>query len=197
MRAKLLAMADPARKRATYDDVLAVPGTLVAEVVDGVLHTSLRPALRHARATTSLISELGGPFDRGRGGPGGWHILIEPELHLGSDILVPDLAGWRRDRLATIPDVAFLTLAPDWLCETLSPSTAGFDRGDKLVVYAREHVPYVWFVDPIARTLEVLALDGPSYRVHAVHHGAAVVRAAPFDAVELELAGLWLSADPT
>ncbi len=148
--------------------------------------------MARARATTSLVSDLGGPFDRGRGGPGGWHILIEPELHLARDIVVPDLGGWRRDTLVEIPNAAFVTTPPDWVCETLSPSTAGFDRGRKLAVYAREGVAHVWLVDPIARTLEVLALDGPTYRVHGVHHGDASVRAVPFDAIELELGALWL-----
>jgi len=185
-------MATPGRKRATYDDVLAAPEHMVAEIVGGVLHTSPRPAARHSRATSSLHGDIAGPFDRGRNGPGGWLILIEPELHVGDDIVVPDLAAWRRARMPECPDVVYFELAPDWVCETLSPSTAGFDRRDKLAVYAREQVTHVWFVDPIARTLEILALDGQTYRVHAVHHGDAVVRAEPFDAVELELASWWL-----
>jgi hypothetical protein len=185
-------MANPGRKGATYADVLAAPDHRVAELVDQVLHTSPRPSLRHAMATSSLHGDLQGPFGRGRHGPGGWIILVEPELHLGGDILVPDVAGWRRTRMPECPVDAFTELAPDWLCETLSPSTAGFDRGEKLAVYARERVERVWLVDPIARTLEVLALDGRSYRLHAVHHGDAVIRAEPFDAIELDLAGWWL-----
>lgn len=185
-------MADPGRKRATYDDVLAAPEHVVAEIVDGVLHTSPRPAFRHSRATTRAVGDLHGPFDRARNGPGGWVILFEPELHLGADIVVPDIAGWRRERMPECPDVLHANLAPDWLCETLSPSTAGFDRREKLGVYARECVHNVWFIDPIARTLEILALDGSTYRLHAVHHGDVVVRAEPFHAIELELASWWL-----
>lgn len=185
-------MADTARKRATYEDVQAAPAHLVAQVLDGTLVTLPRPAAPHARAASTLGIDLGGPFDRQRGGPGGWHILDEPELHLGADILVPDLAGWRRERLPSIPRAAFFALAPDWVCEVLSPSTAGIDRGMKLSIYAREAVPTVWFVDPDARTLEVLCLDGATYRVHAVHHGSGRVRAVPFDAIELELAALWV-----
>jgi Uma2 family endonuclease len=179
-------------KRATYEDVLAAPAHLVAQVIDGVLVTMPRPAAPHARAASTLGMDVGGPFDRGRGGPGGWHILDEPELHLGADIVVPDLAGWRRERMPTLPRGAFFTAAPDCLCEVLSPSTAGIDRGSKLAIYAREQVPHVWFVDPEARTLEVLTLDGPTYRLTAVHHGDARVRAEPFEAVELELGALWL-----
>ena len=185
-------MADPARKRATYEDLLAAPAHLVAQLLEGTLYTLPRPAAPHARAASTLGIDLGGPFDRQRGGPGGWHILYEPELHLAADILVPDLAGWRRERLPSIPRAAFFTLAPDCVCEVLSPSTAGIDRGVKLSIYARESVPHVWFVDPDARTLEVLALDGSSYRVHAVHHDRERVRANPFEAIELELAALWV-----
>src|SRR6185437_11076720 len=127
------AMGAPAKHGATYADVLAAPAGMVAEVVHGVLHTQPRPAMPHTRAASRLGGELGGPFDRGRGGPGGWIILYEPELHLGEDILVPDLGGWRRERLPKVPmGAAYLTLAPDWICEVVSPSTQAFDRGDKL-----------------------------------------------------------------
>ena len=176
---------------ATYDDVLAAPRNVVAELVLGVLHTHSRPRLKHARASSALGVELGHPFERGRGGPGGWIILDEPELHLGADILVPDLGGWRRSRLPELPDEAFLTLAPDWLCEVLSPSIAAFDRAQKLPLYARAGVPWVWFVDPDLQTLEVLELAGSAYRIVETHCADAVVRAEPFDAMELALALLW------
>lgn len=179
------------RRIASYDDVLAAPGDVVAEVVAGTLHTSPRPRLRHAGVATVLGEELGPPFRRGRGGPGGWLILDEPELHLGADIVVPDLAGWVRSRLPELPDTAYLELAPDWACEVLSPSTAAFDRRDKLPVYARERVQHVWLVDPASRVLEVLRLDGPGYRIVATFAGDDVARAEPFDALALELRALW------
>lgn len=175
----------------------AVPARLVAEIVAGVLHTMPRPARRHTIAASNLGEELGPPFKRGRGGPGGWVILDEPELHLGPgpDILVPDLAGWRRERM---PDAVgdddappFFDLSPDWACEVLSPRTEGFDRGEKVPIYARESVRHVWLVDPIEQTLEVLTLDGARYALAAVHHGEVRVRAEPFDAIELDLAILW------
>src|SRR5213075_1455047 len=122
----------PIRRSATYQDVLAVPDHLVAEILDGELFTSPRPAIPHAVAVSRLSSDLGGPFERGRGGPGGWWILYEPELHLAEDIVVPDLAGWRRERLSEMPRAAYLTLAPDWACEMLSPLTESIDRGKKL-----------------------------------------------------------------
>jgi Uma2 family endonuclease len=136
-------MGDPAKRRATYDDVLAAPAHVVAEVVNGVLHTQPRPAPPHSLASSRLGGELMGPFDRGKGGPGGRLILDEPELHLGEHIVVPDLGGWRRARMPRVPrEVAFFTLAPDWICEVVSPSTQAFDRGDKLDVYARAGVAH-------------------------------------------------------
>ena len=131
------------------------------------------------------------PFDHGRGGPGGWWILDEPELHLRTDVLVPDLAGWRRSRMPKYPDCAYFTLSPDWLCEVLSPSTSRLDRAQKLAVYARERVPHAWLIDPLARTLEVLRLDSGRWTILATHAGAEVVRAEPFAEIELELSSLW------
>ncbi len=180
------------RRRATYEDVLAAPRHLVAEVIDGVLHMNPRPAMPHAAATTALGEELGPPFKRARGGPGGWILLDEPELHLGADILVPDLGGWRRERLPTLTDDApFLTLAPDWICEVLSPSSAKVDRTEKLPIYAREGVRYAWVVDPLARTLEALRLESGRWLIVGAWRDDARVRAEPFDAIELDLAILW------
>lgn len=183
--------AEPLRRRASYEDVLDTPEHLVAEILDGALHTHPRPAGPHSEAASVLGMDLGGPFHRGRGGPGGWLILDEPELHLGLDILVPDLAGWRRERLPAVPDAAFIELAPDWACEVLSPSTALVDRRLKLPIYAREAVRHVWLVDPRLQLLEVLRLDGDTYRLVQSHGEAEVVRAEPFDAIELELGALW------
>ena len=189
-------MGDPAKRRATYQDVLDAPSNVVAEVIFGVLHTVPRPRIRHAVAASTLGSELGGPFVRGKDGPGGWVILDEPELHLGSepDIVVPDLAGWRRERMPRIPrDDAFVSLAPDWACEVLSPSTQAIDRTDKMDVYRREGVTHVWHVDPEGRTLEVFRLEQSSQRYlqAAVWRGDMKVRAEPFDVIELELGALW------
>lgn len=189
-------MANPARNAATYADVLAAPRHMVAEIIAGDLHLFPRPAPRHAVAASALGEELGPPFKRGRGGPGGWMILDEPELHLSADILVPDLAGWRIERLPTVPqDEAYFTLAPDWVCEVLSPPTIKVDRAEKLPSYARERVAHVWLVDPSLRTLEVLKLDGTTWRLLAVHRDDARVRAEPFDAIELELGVLWAGVE--
>ena len=180
---------EPALKKspATYEDLLRVPQHLVAEIINGDLHTNPRPAPRHADASSGLGGVLRNPFDRGRGGPGGWRILGEPELHLGADVLVPDLAGWRRERLPSLPSDAYFSVPPDWVCEVLSPSTASVDRVKKLAIYAREHVKHAWLVDPIARTLEVLRLEQGRWSIVSSFADFAVVRAEPFDAIDLDL----------
>jgi Uma2 family endonuclease len=184
-------MADPARRRATYQDVIDAPAHKVAEIIDGELSLSPRPGGPHAAAASALGTELTFPFDRGRGGPGGWIILFEPELHLGEDILVPDIAGWRRTRMPHIANEAYFTLPPDWLCEVLSPATSKRDRADKLPVYARHGVNYVWLVNPIERMLEALKLESGRWVILGVWRDDARVRAEPFEALELELEVLW------
>ena len=179
------------KKPVTYVDLEALPPHVVGEIVEGELYASPRPAVPHVVAGSRLGAELGGPFDRGRGGPGGWLLLDAPELHLGEDVLVPDLAGWRRERMPRAPRTAAISLAPDWVCEVLSPSTVALDRGAKLRAYARAGVRHVWWVDPLARTLEVLRLEGVHFLLLDTYTGTARVRAHPFEALELELAALW------
>jgi Uma2 family endonuclease len=181
----------PPRREATYEDIEKLPPNVVGELVDGELYVSPRPASRHAMATTMLGGELVGPFSRGKGGPGGWLILDEPELHLGSNVLVPDMAAWRRERMPELPDTVGLTLAPDWVCEVLSPSTTVLDRGRKMRVYAREGVRHAWLVDPVAQMLEVYRQEGGRWVQLDTHVGAVSVRAEPFEALALELGALW------
>lgn len=171
-----------------------MPDYLVAEIVAGELHTSPRPASPHAFAASSLGMDLGSAFQKGRGGPGGWWILDEPELHLGEDVVVPDLAGWRRETMPEVPNEAFFTTVPDWLCEVLSPSTSRLDRTGKLPVYAREGVGHVWLLDPLQQTLEVYRLLDGQWLLVSTHAEADRVRAEPFDELELDLSELWLSA---
>jgi len=180
-------------KRATYEDVLNAPENKVAEILDGELVLSPRPAPRHAVAS-SRLGRILGPFDDDPGGPGGWWILDEPELHFGEQVLVPDLASWRRDRMPVIADEARFTLAPDWVCEVLSPSTQKHDRSRKLRIYAEAGVAHAWLVDPVERTLEVLRLKDGAWTIVGVCVDADVVRIHPFEAIQIELARLWPDA---
>ena len=178
--------------RATYQDVLDAPPHRVAEIVDGVLYTHPRPAMPHALATSSLGHDLTGPFQFGRGGPGGWRIIDEPELHLGEDILVPDLAGWRRERMPGYPDAAYCTLAPDWVCEVISPSTRKLDLHGKRPIYARERCRA-----PVACRTDGSHPGGPSSR--ATESGSCSrprrttpqSASVPFEAVTFSLGDLW------
>jgi Uma2 family endonuclease len=183
-------------KRATYEDVLNAPENKVAEILDGELFLSPRPAPRHAVAYARLLSGLGMPFDRGQSGPGGWWILGEPELHLGEHVVVPDVAGWRRERMPAMPEEAYFPLAPDWVCEVLSPSTERIDRSRKLRIYAEASVAHVWLVNPVERTLEVLRLRDGAWTIVAVFSGSDAIRAEPFEALELELGALWVDPPP-
>ena len=185
-----------ARKRATYQDLLAVPDHLVAEIIDGTLYTSPRPARPHARASSKLMFRIGPPWDLGEGGPGGWDLFNEPELHLGSDVVVPDIAGWRRGRL-TPEETVYFTTVPDWACEILSPSTENRDRIQKLHLYGERGVQWVWLVHPIHRYIEVFERTDAGMVVRqAVEHGGSVAL-MPFDAVPFELSDLWEDEPPT
>jgi Uma2 family endonuclease len=189
---------DPGRNDPAVEEAFeAAPETVIAEILDGELSLMSRPARRHTRSSSGLGVLLGGPFGYGLGGPGGWVILDEPELHFGPrpDKVVPDLAGWRRERM---PDAlgpedgpAHFDLAPDWVCEVVSPSSQARDRGVKMRIYRRENVAHYWLVDPVLRTLEVYELEGGRYFLVDTFEGHTRVRAAPFEAVELDLALLW------
>ena len=180
-------------KRATYEDVLNAPDNKVAEILDGELFLSPRPGPKHV-VTSSRLGRVLGPFDEDPGGPGGWWILDEPELHLGNQVVVPDLAGWRRERLPAVPEEAHFSLGPDWICEVLSPSTERIDRGRKLRIYAEAGVAHAWFVNPVERTVEVLRLRDGAWTIVAVCSDSDTVRIEPFETIELELGRLW--ADP-
>ena len=179
-----MAQADRRQHPATYEDLRNVPDHLVAEIVDGELYASPRPAPRHADASSTLGGLLHAPFDRGRGGPGGWRVLDEPELHLGRDILVPDLAGWRRERLPSLPEEAYFSVAPDWICEVVSPSTAALDRVKKLTVYGRERVQHAWLIDPVAQTVEVLRLENARWVIVSTCAGGSFPNATPDNAAD-------------
>jgi Uma2 family endonuclease len=184
-------MPAPKLSPATYADIEALPPNIVGEIAFGVLHTHPRPAPRHGLAASVVIAELGNPFQQGRGGPGGWLFIVEPELHLGPHTVVPDIAGWRDERLPELPDTAWIETPPDWVCEVLSPSTQRFDRTDKLAIYAAFGVGHCWYVDPITKTLEVFALTNGKWLLAATFKDADPVTAPPFEAHTFALDVLW------
>ena len=189
-------MSDPVdqKKRATYQDVLDAPEHKVAEIVNGELRLSPRPAAPHTAVHSSLFGEVQPPFGRGRGGPGGWVFLFEPALHLGDDILVPDLAGWRRERMPHVPDAAFFTLAPDWVCEVISLSRESYDRIEKMPIYAAAGVSFAWLVNPTRHTVEAYRLIDGKWTVVGLHKDTERARIEPFEAIELDLAMLWIDS---
>ncbi|MGU3454057.1 Uma2 family endonuclease [Methylobacterium sp. 391_Methyba4] len=189
-------MAEAAVRQATYAELEAVPAHLVAEIIDGVLETHPRPRPRHAMAASDLSTLLGTPFRYGRGGPGGWIFMIEPELHLGAHVVVPDLAAWRRERVPTDLEAAHIEIAPDWVCEILSPSTVRLDRGRKRRIYAEAKIGHLWLLDPAAGVLEGFALaDGRWVLLATVQRGESVAL-PPFDAVPFPLDDLFPFDDP-
>jgi Uma2 family endonuclease len=182
-------MSDRAKSDDVYQQFLATPEHKVAEIIDGRLIIQPRPGSWQALATVALLSALYRRFVDANAG--GWVILKEPELHLARDILVPDIVGWQRERMPVMPDVAAFELAPDWICEVLSASTAGLDRAEKLPIYARHGVSHAWLVDPVAQTLEVLKRDGQQWLLLGTHRDQAMIRAEPFEALEWDLGTLW------
>jgi Uma2 family endonuclease len=191
-------MADPmaqAKRRATYEDLLRVPDTKIAEIIEGELVVSPRPATPHAFAASEIAAGLLPAFHgpTAHDGPGGWWIFAEPELHLADDVLVPDFGGWRCKRMPTVPNAGALGIPPDWVCEILSPSSVRHDRVAKMRCYARESVSHVWLVDPSARTLETFRLEAGRWMVASSHAGEESVRAEPFAEVELTLGRWWLA----
>jgi Uma2 family endonuclease len=179
------------RRPATYQDVLDAPADMIAELANGALHLHPRPASRHSAACFGIAGSLDHPFRRGIGGPGGWRFAFEPELHLGPDLLVPDLCGWRRERMPVFPDAPAFDLAPDWACELLSPGTRRFDLTEKRHIYGANGVRHLWLVDPQAQTLEAFELREGAWTLAAAFKDDDEVRAVPFDAVGFPLSALW------
>jgi Uma2 family endonuclease len=186
-------MGKTAREQATYADIEALPEHVTGEIIDGELIATPRPAADHGFTASVLGVEITAPFQLGRGGgPGGWIILDEVEIRFGEDLLVPDLSGWRRERFPGRPQTNWLDVPPDWVCEILSPSTSRKDRVHKMRIYARHSVSHAWLVDPAARTLEVFRLQDGKWLLLDVFADNDLVRAEPFEAVELTLGNLWM-----
>jgi Uma2 family endonuclease len=183
----------PAFKQTLYEQLAALPEGLTGEILNGQLHTQPRPTAPHLRVESTLGSKVHRRYDEGDGGPGGWWILVEPELHFVRDteVLVPDIAGWRRERMPSLPDGHRFEVVPDWICEILSPSTESKDREIKMPIYAHYGVAYAWLVDAKRRTLEVFALSHGRWDTVAKVEGEQAVTLPPFEAMRLELGSLW------
>jgi Uma2 family endonuclease len=177
-----------------YEQLEALPEGLTGEILDGQLYTQPRPAGPHGLAASSLGDELVGPFQKARGGPGGWWIIDEPELHFirDAEVDVPDLAGWRRERMPAPPEGHRFEVVPDWVCEVLSPATASKDRQVKMPIYARFGVAYAWLIDPRARTLEAYESKGGAWRIIGSYSGNEQACVAPFGAISIPLEALWM-----
>ena len=184
-------MSQPLRRAATYADIEALPPNIVGEILFGELVTHPRPSPRHAAASYSLSGELAGPFQKGRGGPGGWVFFSEPELHLGPHVVVPDLAGWRRERLKNYPETNYFELAPDWVCEVLSGSTEGRDRTSKRRIYAEAGVGHLWLIDPRFQLLEAFVETSGQWLLIGTWASDEVASVRPFEAISIALADLW------
>lgn len=186
-------MAEAPRLKTLYEKLEDLPEGLNGEIIDGQLYTEPRPKPDHAVAASNLGAELIGPYSRGRNGPGGWWIIDEPEIHFvhKTEVVVPDLGGWRRERLPAVPDGDHFATVPDWVCEVLSPSTRSKDREMKMPLFARYGVPYVWLIDPKIYTLETYELRGAELVLTGTFGPASSLAAAPFEAVRLKVAELW------
>ena len=174
-----------------YQELLDLPENMHGEIINGELHTQPRPAPKHALAASYLGSDLVGPYGKGRGGPGGWWIIDEPEIHLGSDIFVPDIAGWKKERMPLLPETAYFDLSPDWICEVISQSTARKDRVLKMPLYAKNKVQYIWLIEPITKILEVYQLEGPYWTLIGTFADSDKVTIAPFTEISIDLSFLW------
>lgn len=189
-------MADPAKRQATYADIEALPEGVRGELIYGALYTHPRPNTRHSMVATALGMELGTPFQRGRGGPGGWVFMIEPEVKFGDNLLVPDIVGWRRERLPAVAATNWVPVRPDWVCEATSPSTALRDRHFKRDIYARAGVPHYWILDPRLRFLEVFQLEDGGWKLFGTLSAGSDVAAPPFESHSFPLDALWPLGEP-
>ena len=186
-------MPEPARRKAVYEDLFEIPENMTGEIIDGELIVTPQPSRKHTVAASRLGGEILPPYDFGRGGgPGGWIILDEPEISFGEDILVPDLAGWKKERFPVEEPHNWISVSPDWVCEILSPSTAQTDRTLKMPIYSRHGVSYAWLIDPVLKTLEVYRFEPGIWIGIGAYAKSSKVHAEPFSELELDLGLLWL-----
>jgi Uma2 family endonuclease len=192
LRDRIVLVSDPAKRLATYADLLVLPGDERGEVIGGEIVVQPSPTPAHQSTIAEIYAELRNPFQRGRGGPGGWWLIPDVDVEFGvHDILRPDISGWRRDRVPGFPAERPVRHRPDWLCEGLSPRTALHDQGDKRAIYQSAGVPWYWLVDPLNRTLSVLRLVPDGYVVDQVAGDQGIVALPPFEAVTIDLASVF------
>jgi len=185
-------MGEPAKRKATYDDLHSVPENMIGEIIDGELHAMLRPSPKHAKVASDLGVVIGNPYRFGRGGPGGWIILDEPELQLGEHTLVPDMAGWKKERFPSSLTTNWIEVAPDWICEILSPGTMRLDKTKKMPIYAKHGVDCIWLINPMDKTLDAFRLVSGGWLLFGAFLENDKVQAEPFQEIEIDLAELWL-----
>jgi Uma2 family endonuclease len=186
-------MTEAAKKVATYEDLYSIPENMTGEIIDGELIVTPRPSRRHTFAGSALDKSIGPIYQFGRGGgPGGWIIIVEPEVGFAEHIFVPDLAGWKKERFPYTEETNWISVSPDWVCEVLSPGTFRVDRTKKLTIYAQHGVSHIWLVDPVAESVEVFKLESGRWFLFAVFSENEKMRTEPFDEIEIELADLWL-----
>ncbi|MCK8601862.1 Uma2 family endonuclease [Desulfoferrobacter suflitae] len=186
-------MTDLAKKRVVYENLFDIPDNMTGEIINGELIATPRPSRKHSVVISRVGFELGPPYDFGRGGgPGGWVIVDEPEISFGENILVPDMAGWKKERFPVEEPHNWISVAPDWVCEILSPTTVQVDRAEKMPIYAQHHVLHAWLIDPIVKTLELFRLESGRWVLLGVYAQSARVHAEPFPEIELDLGLLWL-----
>lgn len=176
---------------ATYAEIEALPPHVTGQIIYGTLYAQSRPAPKHTRAASTLGFEVGSRYDRTADGPGGWIILIEPEIHWSTHVIVPDIAGWRRERMTALPETAYFETVPDWACEVLSPSTRRLDKVEKRALYAETGVAHLWHVDPEMLTLEIFTLKDGDWLLTHVREGRDTCDVPPFDAAPFALDALW------
>jgi Uma2 family endonuclease len=184
-------MSIDSKYKELYRQLTELPENKVGEIIGGELIVSPRPGGPHAIAASSLGIEIGAPYQKARGGPGGWWIIDEPEIHLSDDVVVPDVAGWRKERMPQYPEDHRFTVPPDWVCEVFSPSSHRLDRAKKLPLYAREGIAYVWLVDPRAKTLEAYLLEKGKWTLHGAYGEGDEAHMPPFEGISINIASLW------
>ncbi|MGA2936177.1 MAG: Uma2 family endonuclease [Syntrophobacteraceae bacterium] len=190
-------MSEPAKKKATYDDLFSIPDNMTGEIIAGELIVTPRPSRKHGYVAYSLGGRLTPSYQFGEGGgPGGWIFIAEPEIGFGEDILVPDVAAWKRARFPVDEGHNWISVSPAWICEVLSPRTARMDKTGKMPVYARSGVQHLWLIDPLARTLDAFRLEEGKWVVIGLFVQNDRVRVEPFQETLLDLSDLWLEGTP-